>query len=137
MALRLKIQDGSYSVCRYPATADARLLLERCIGAEFYSITRTKDEISVIQPANIAGVGGDSKPAGKIESGWRLIKVEGPLDFGLVGIIHKISERLAGAGVPLFVTSTFDTDYVMVKAERLADAAEALNRDGISIEHAK
>ncbi|KAJ1956156.1 hypothetical protein EC988_001496 [Linderina pennispora] len=136
MALRLKIQDGDYSVCRFVPTTDLSQLLNLCADG-FFSITRTKDEISVVRPSF---TGEDSLRTThsdcsyKIESGWRLLKVEGPLDFGLVGIIHKISERLATAQVPLFVVSTFDTDYVLVKKDRLDDAVDALNHNSIFID---
>jgi hypothetical protein len=70
-------------------------------------------------------------PAGvRCEPGWRALAVEGPLDFGLTGILASIATPLAEAGISLFAISTFDTDYVLVKAERLDDAMEALRRAG-------
>ncbi|KAJ1940352.1 hypothetical protein FBU59_003838 [Linderina macrospora] len=137
MVLRLKIQPGDYSVCRFEPTADPAQLLNLCSTSEFFSITRTRDEISVVR-SSFAGEDTMRTTHGdcsyKIEAGWRLIKVEGPLDFGLVGIIHQISERLANAKVPLFVVSTFDTDYVLVKQDRLEDAVEALNHGNICVD---
>jgi len=60
------------------------------------------------------------------DDGWRAFKVEGPLDFGIVGIMAKLSSALAAAQVPLFAISTFDTDYIFVKADNLKSAIAAL-----------
>ena len=59
--------------------------------------------------------------------------IAGPLDFGLTGILAGIASTLAGAGVPIFAVSTFDTDYVLVKTERLDAATGALRIAGYSI----
>jgi hypothetical protein len=66
----------------------------------------------------------------RCEPGWRALAVKGPLDFGLTGILASIAAPLAEAGISIFAISTFDTDYVLVKAERLDDAVEALRRAG-------
>jgi hypothetical protein len=59
-----------------------------------------------------------------------LLAVAGPLDFGLTGLLASIAAPLAEAGISIFAISTFDTDYVLVKAEKLDDAADALRRAG-------
>lgn len=64
------------------------------------------------------------------ETGWRCLKVSGPLDFGLTGILASLAAPLAAAKIPIFAISTFDTDYVMVKAEHLARALEVLRAAG-------
>ncbi len=57
-------------------------------------------------------------PSGvKKESGWRILKVNGPLDFSLTGILASIAGPLANAGISIFAISTFETDYVMVNDE--------------------
>lgn len=58
--------------------------------------------------------------------GWRAMRIVGPLDFGLVGILAGVSAVLAGAGVPIFAVSTFDTDYVLVRSETAEEAVAAL-----------
>jgi uncharacterized protein len=92
--------------------------------AEFLSITRTCDELSIVcesarVPTGIAA-----------ERGWRCVKVEGPLDFSLVGVLAALAEPLSRAGVPIFAISTFDTDYVMLKAMNLETAIAALESAG-------
>ena len=65
-----------------------------------------------------------------MENGWRAIKVLGPLDFGLTGVLLSIAAPLARSAIPIFVNSTYDTDYVMVKEDKLAAALQCLTEDG-------
>lgn len=60
------------------------------------------------------------------EKGWRAFKIEGLLDFSQCGIIASISALLAEAGIPIFVFSTYNTDYIFVKQENLPKAREVL-----------
>jgi len=62
-----------------------------------------------------------------------VLKIEGPLDFGMVGVISSISAPLAAASISLFVISTYDTDYVMVKRDKLAAAFDVLRRAGFTV----
>lgn len=90
----------------------------------FVSITRTADELSIVCSA-------DAVPPGvRCESGWGCLVVAGPLDFGLTGILASIATPLAEAGISIFAISTFDTDYVLVKGEKLDGAVEVLRRAG-------
>lgn len=68
------------------------------------------------------------------EGGWRCLRVKGPLEFSLVGIIAGLASCLAAAGVSLFVISTFDTDYFLVQDARLALALKALEKEGYAVE---
>lgn len=88
----------------------------------FFSITRTADEISVVCREEIMLQ--DSIH----EKGFRLFKVEGPLDFSLTGILATLLNPLAAAGVAVFTISTYDTDYLMVKAEKLEVAVSVLQK---------
>ena len=69
------------------------------------------------------------------EDGWRAFRVAGPMAFTLVGVLARLTGTLAAAGIPLFAVSTFDTDYVLVKADRLSDALCALEKDGHDVRH--
>ena len=73
---------------------------------------RTKDELSVVLPSE--NIPTDLKDV-KTEGGWGCLKIEGPLDFALVGILSSISEPLAAAEISIFALSTYDTDYILVK----------------------
>ena len=102
------------SVCRY--APDASLPgIAHLRGTAFWSITRTPDELSVVCDE-------DRVPNGdaRIETGWRAFMIEGPLPFGLTGVVSGITSPLAEAGVPVFVISTFDTDWLLVKDADLA-----------------
>ena len=96
--------------------------------AGFWSVTRTADEISVILPEDQA------QPGWKVEPGWRAFHVAGPLDFGLTGVLASLAQPLADAGIPVFVLSTYDTDYVLVKEVRLERAKQVLFQAGHTVE---
>lgn len=89
-------------------------------GGAFVSVTRTTDELSVVceQRAVPEGV--------RTERDFAALKVRGPLDFALTGILASIAKPLADAGISLFAVSTFDTDYVLVRQAALEAAVRAL-----------
>ena len=117
----LRLLPGRYAVCRL----DADVGVPSWAGAgPFVSVTRTRDELSVVCAEGLAPEGT------KCESGWRIFQVAGPLEFSLTGILAAIAAPLANAGVSIFAISTFDTDYVLVKEENLARAVEALRGAG-------
>lgn len=120
--LQLVVLDSVLSVCKYDSAP------EGLTGSGFYSVTRTDDELSVVCET-------EAIPAGTIarEDGFRALKVQGPLDFGLIGILAKISTALAEANVPLFAISTYDTDYVLVKEENLDTAIAALRQENCDV----
>ena len=92
--------------------------------ASFLTITRTRLELSIVAPAAIV-------PAGvQAEGPFVSFRVVGTLPFGLVGIIAALVGPLAAAGVPVFVVSTFDTDWVLVDEGRGAEAWRALSGAG-------
>ncbi len=93
----------------------------------FWSATRTADELSVVLPEE--NVFGDWKS----EKGWRGLKVRGPLDFSLVGILAALTASLAAAGIPIFALSTFDTDYLLVKEQDFFRAVEVLIASGYEV----
>lgn len=66
----------------------------------------------------------------KSELNWRSIKVEGPLDFSMTGVIAGLSNELAKAEIPIFVVSTFETDYLLVKERNLAETLVVLKKSG-------
>jgi len=70
-----------------------------------------------------------------VQSGYRALEVEGPLEFDLTGVLAGISRALASAGVPIFVLSSYDTDYILVRAEMISKAVAALRRAGYEVLH--
>lgn len=89
-----------------------------------FAITRTPEELSVV--CSQACV----PPGVQCEPGWRALQVEGPLDFGLTGILAGLAGALARAQISLFGLSTYDTDYILVKSYDLPGAIEALRSEG-------
>lgn len=81
-------------------------------------VTRSADELSIVAPVSQLE-GHDT-----VEAPWTAFKVEGPLDFSLVGIMAELSNILAGAKISLFAISTYDTDYILVGSQE-ADQAQA------------
>mmetsp|Transcript_6826 Transcript_6826/g.20262 ORF Transcript_6826/g.20262 Transcript_6826/m.20262 type:complete len:148 (+) Transcript_6826:83-526(+) len=94
------------------------------------SLCRTSEELSLIAPAALAGTIADAT----VEAGWRAIKVVGPLDFSLVGILADLAGVLARAKVSIFALSTFYTDYILVKEGTLAAAKAALRGAGYTVQ---
>ena len=124
IALTLAVLPGTYAVCRLDAEA---AVPEWVMSGSFFSVTRTADELSVVCEQRAV-------PQGVLcEGGWRCLKVRGPLDFGLTGILASLAVPLAEARISIFAVSTYDTDYIMVKAADLEGAIAALSGSGHTI----
>jgi len=121
--LTLKCLDGVFSIYRYPPNS---VIPSTIYESSFLSITKTDEELSIVCDA---GLGLDADE----EGGWSCLKVQGPLDFSLTGVLSKISRALADAEISLFAVSTYDTDYILVKTEKLAMAIEALVSQGYEV----
>lgn len=96
--------------------------------ADFFFIGRTADELSLVcetkdVPAKTT----------KREDGWKAFVIQGVLDFSLIGILSKISSVLADAGIGIFAMSTYNTDYILVKAESFAKAEGVLASAGYTV----
>lgn len=118
--LTLSILPDSLAICRLDYGADVPVW----ITGEFVSITRTRDELSIV--CNERDV-----PSGvKADRDWRALKIEGPLDLAMTGVLASIAMPLAEARINIFAISTFDTDYVLVKADRVAEAIGVLRNAG-------
>ncbi|MBN2046466.1 MAG: ACT domain-containing protein [Anaerolineaceae bacterium] len=124
--LTLTLKDSGFNLCQMPPeTSIASIWLP---ASGFWSITHTKEELSIILPADAP------TPLGaKIESGWRMLRVNGTLDFSLVGILARLTEILALAGVSIFSISSYNTDYLLVKESQLPAAIHALQTAGVNI----
>ncbi len=120
-SLNLLLLEGRFAVCQLAPGGEVPAW---AASGAFNSVTRTQDELSVVCPQGAVPDGT------KCESGWRVFKIEGPLDFGLTGILASVAGPLAEAGVSIFALSTFDTDYVMVKEDRVDGAIAALSAAG-------
>lgn len=93
-------------------------------NADFYSVTMTRDEISIVAET------GAILNAAKEDAGWRALKLRGVFDMSLTGIMAAISGILAEHGVALFAVSTYNTDYILIRARDAAQASRALTAAG-------
>jgi hypothetical protein len=111
-----------YAVCRLEPGA---ALPDRLIsGDRVFSVTVTPDEVSVICPVEQA-------PSDAVRNTpWRCLRVAGPVDLALTGILASLVNPLASASVNVFAFSTFETDYLLVPAVRLGEALGALAAAG-------
>jgi hypothetical protein len=119
--LDLSVLDGLFTIHRLPLHHEIPIQIYE---SRFCSISRTEDELSIVCNSSIK-LGSE-----KYENGWACIKVEGPLGFSSTGILADLSTILADAGISIFSVSTFDTDYILVKSEKLSLAMESLQTAG-------
>lgn len=123
--LKLEILKDALMVCRLEAAVP---IPPWATGNELVSITRTADELSIVCREGIV-------PQGvRCERGWRGLKVFGPLDFSLVGILAALVKPLAEHGISVFTISTYDTDYLLVRAKDLERAVEVFRTQGHVVE---
>jgi len=125
--LTLSIMDNVFGICKLDPGSE---IPAWAYEGSFFSITRTPEELSVVCPessiqANI--------PEKVREIGWKCLKVEGPLDFRLTGILAGISRVLADNGISIFAVSTYDTDYILLREKDLKHAIKALEEAGYEI----
>ena len=122
--LTLTVLPDHYAICRLSPTDG---IPAWATGDDFVSISRTKDELSIVCPEQHV-------PAGiNAAKGWRVLKCEGPLDYGLTGIMASLAEPLADAGVPIFPIAAHDTDYVLIKEPQMEIAIHALTSYGHAV----
>lgn len=124
-SLSLQVLGARFTIVRLPANAG---LPWWAVGSKgLLSFTRTDDETSVVCEAGRV-------PAGVLaQAGFRAIRVEGTLPFQATGVLASLANPLANAGVPIFVISTFATDYVLVPDTRIPVAIQALRDAGHSV----
>ena len=97
---------------------------EWAVGEGFFCLTQTAEELSIVcvetrVPLDV-----------RVERDWVAMKLEGPFPFAMTGVLTSFLQPLAEAVVPIFVVSTFDTDYVLMKRDRLDAAIRALGTAG-------
>jgi predicted metal-dependent HD superfamily phosphohydrolase len=120
----LTVLPDTYAVCRLDA--DAAVPPWATTGS-FFSFTRTTDELSVVCLQSFV-------PDGiKCERDWRCLQLAGPIAFTTVGVLASLVQPLAEAAISVFAVSTFDTDYLLVKAADLTRAIDALRTCGHTV----
>ena len=120
--MELKKLDQELTVCKVASVEEIDLSLD------ILFVGKTDEEISVVCPT-------ESAPAAAVEreDGWRGFRIQGQLDFSLIGILSKIAGILADNGIGIFAVSTYNTDYILVKEENFKRALEALGSEGYKV----
>ena len=114
--------EYDFSVCQLENLSEIHL------DANFFFTGKTDDEISLVCPT-------ESVPDNVInrEDGWKAFRMQGTLDFSLIGILSKITTLLAYNNISIFAISTFNTDYVLTKANQYVKALDLLEKAGYQI----
>lgn len=120
--MELKKIKSDFSVCKVEDYSLVNL------DSEFCFIGKTDEEKSLVCRT-------EDVPANTIErdDGWKAFRIQGILDFSLIGILSNISKMLADNKIGIFAVSTYNTDYVLTKAENFQKAIDVLEKDGYQI----
>ena len=118
----LKRIDGDFTVCKVADITDIDLT------KDFYFVARTDEEISLVCKTQDVPLETTER-----EDGWKVFRIQGVLDFSLIGILSKISSILAENKIGIFVVSTYNTDYVLVKSGNFETALQVLKDAGYII----
>lgn len=116
----LELVRDTYSVCRLPPDPAVAVVP----AGELHSVTYTTSETSIVCPA------GHEPSGAAVETGWRVLRVLGPLDLAMTGVLAALTAPLAAAEVTVFTISTYETDYLLIKEVELARAVVALEAQG-------
>lgn len=117
--MQLKVINNEFSVCKVKDYSEINL------NQEYVFTGSTDEERSLVCPVSLV-------PNDTIEreDGWRAFRIEGVLDFSLIGILSKISSLLAANKIGIFAISTFNTDYILTKKENFDKAIDVLKAEG-------
>ena len=123
--LSLSILSPKLAICQL--RADRPIPPWATKDKNFFSISKTKDELSIVCPE-------ENVPGGvKSEKGWRAARIDELLDFSLVGVLASIIDPLAKEGISVFVISTYNTDYILLKEGRLEKAISIWRKIGFEV----
>ena len=120
--MELKTIEYNLSVCKVTDISDIDL------SSDFFFIGKTDEELSLVCKTEDA----PSKTVER-EDGWRGFRIQGMLDFSLIGILSKLSGILAEHKIGLFAVSTYNTDYILVKEENFEKALYVLGSEGYKV----
>jgi len=123
-SVQLRVLPDGYAIVRLHPGSELPSWVD---AGRFRSVTRTDNEVSVVCRDR------DVPDGESAERGWRVLELKGPLDFSLAGVVASLVVPLAEAEIPIFVISTFETDYILVRSSDLELASDALAAVGHSV----
>ena len=120
--MRLKKLPDTFTVSKVEKVTDIDM------NSDIYFIGKTDEELSLVCRS-------EDVPENTVErdDGWRGFRIEGVLDFSLIGILSKLSTILAENQIGIFAVSTFNTDYILVKEENFDRAMDVLAAAGYEV----
>ena len=118
---------GHYAIVRLAPDASVPASVLEASG--FASVTRTADELSIVCDEALTPAGATA------ECGWEVLKLHGPFTFDQIGVLASCVTPLVAHGVSVFTISTFDTDYLLIKAHQTDAAVAALQAAGHTLEN--
>ena len=121
----LSILEETYIIHKLDQSTN---LPEELIECEFYSLSNSQEELSLVCPEQMLIQSENSSP------NWKCLKVAGPLDLKLTGILAGLSDTLSRAKISIFAISTFETDYILIQKQVLETAKSALKSAGYKFE---
>lgn len=122
--LTLRVLDKTYAVCSLSKGEEIPVW---ALSGDFLSITKTEEELSIVcEEKNV-------RQGIKYEGNWRILKIEGPLGFSLVGILAKIANIMSENNISIFAISTYDTDYILIKQGNINKSVEVLKKENYNV----
>lgn len=120
--MNIQTLNEDFTVCQITDLSQVKM------DTDYYFISKTLEELSLVcktidTPSNTLNR----------EDGWKGFKIEGVLDFSLIGILAKISTILAESDISIFAVSTYNTDYIFVKDEKYQKALDVLTTNGYKL----
>ena len=119
--LILELLDETFTIHRFKPSAK---IPDEVFWEAFFNIVKTTEELSIVCRESL------TLNSERCDQGWSCIKVSGPLDLKATGILAKLSNVLAEAQISIFAISTYDTDYILVKADKTTEALRVLSSEG-------
>ena len=120
----LELFENEYSIYKFDSKYKIN---ENIFVNNFFSITKTDDEVSIVTQEQRLNEYIEK------ENGWKILKIEGILEFNLIGILNKLSNLFANENISIFVISTYNTDYILVKKENIEKAVNVLIKNDYEI----
>ena len=120
----LAVLPETFVIHSLPVSAE---IPSQVLNSSLYFIGKTHEELSIVVPQSVHIESDES------DTDWKALEVLGPLQLSMVGIMAQIGNVLASAKVSIFIVSTFETDFFLVKEKDLETAANALEQDGYKV----
>ncbi len=121
--MKIKAIEYDFTVCK---VTDYSLVN---LDSEYVFLGKTDEERSLVCLTSEVPLNTTERT-----DGWRSFRIEGVLDFSLIGVLSKICGILAENRIGVFVVSTYNTDYVLTKKEQFENALQALENAGYEVE---